>query len=284
MRIALAISCLFLAAPAVSEPLSFQGSFDVSRDAALEITQKDARAQGTFRFGGAALTGRIEIGVTNSGAREATYASAGLALPFGSIDVGRPRSIMDIGPMPARSRFAAEDALRPLAAEAALDHTLGGGVRIIGDHGGFQIGSSFHTLDGRDDDIVGIAGRFDLEDMQPADRIVVYGGLESDGRDERFRLGTEVSRGPTVATLDVVRASDDGGYSVGQISLGLAVNEALTLGVSGSQRFERVGENGDPRFGIGAEIDTGSGLFVSGGLDGASRDDYAVDLSVGFQF
>ncbi|MEK6216078.1 MAG: hypothetical protein N2B03_02540, partial [Boseongicola sp.] len=241
----------------------------------------------TYQFGGTALAGRFELGHSRDDGREAYYASAGISLPFGTVDVGRPRSVLEIGPLPNQVRFgsiAARTSFRPLASEAALNETLGTGIRIVGNNGGLRVGTSYHLLLATNESIVGVAGRYDLDGPGNVNNIAFYGGAESNGLDERFVLGTEITRGSTMAAVDLLHGSENGGIQVSQISLGYAVSDNLTLGISGFRELEEATDVEELRLGLGASVTSAAGSYLRGGIDGASSDDIAFDLAIGFQF
>ena len=116
-----------------------------------------------------------------------------------------------------------------------------------------------------------------------ADALTLYGGVESDGTVERYRLGTEVTLGRAIASVDLLRTGDDGA-SASQVSIGLAVTDALTLGVTGLRESD--GALADPvsRVGVGASVSLETGTFLRGGIDTRTSDDYAIDPEIGFQF
>lgn len=260
-------------------------AFGQIRDDGTVTREGDAAAR--FALGGAAdLIGRLDFGLSSVGSNDAGYASAGLGTPFGSIDVGLPRSILELGPLPDPARFNASTArgtFRPLAAEVALDQGLTAGVRVLAERGPVQIGTSYHSVDNEDDGIVGVAGRYNVAMGTTDDGVAVYGAVESDGDVERYRLGTEVTMGRAIAALDLLRTGEDGS-SASQVSLGLAVTESITLGVTGLREDAGGLTEPDNRFGVGAAMTMETGTFLRGGIDRGSEDDFAVDLEVGFQF
>ena len=246
-----------------------------------------ADASARFQLGGAAdLTARLDFGVTSDLSGDAGYASAGLGTRFGSIDFGRPRSILEVGPLPDPARFSASTTrgtFRPLAAEIALEQGLGSGFRVQAETGGLQIGTSYHNVDETEDGVFGVAGRYDLAMGESVDAVTLYGGVESDGTIERYRLGTEVTLGRAVASVDLLRTGDDGS-AASQVSLGMAVTDALTLGVTGLRETEDSLSDPVSRLGIGATMSLETGTFLRGGFDTRTSDDYAIDLEIGFQF
>ena len=244
-----------------------------------------------FRLGGAAdLTARGDFARTSDGATDADYVSAGVGTTFGdtsgALDFGRPRSILEVGPLPDPARFSANASrgtFRPLAAEIALERDLGTGVRIIAERGALQLGTSYHNVDEDEDGVLGVAGRYDLAMGGLSDSMTVYGGVESDGTVERYRLGTEVTLGRAVAAVDLLRTGDEG-INASQVSLGLAVTEAVMFGVTGV--VESDGDLLEPvsRLGVGASVSLESGTFLRGGFDTRTSEDYAIDVEIGFQF
>lgn len=287
MRLALALYLSLSATVSVAQSPKIEGDFRFGHDSESNENIVEISSLTTYQFGGAAMAGRFEFGVSRDDSREAIYASAGLSLPFGTVDVGRPRSVFELGPLPNHVRFgsiAARSSFRPLASEAALDNTLSSGIRIVGVNGGLQVGTSYHLLSTTNDSIVGLAGRYDLNGLGNVDQITFYGGAESDGLDEHFLLGTEVTSGSAIAAVDLLRGSENGGIRVSQISLGYAVSDNLTLGVSGFREFEEATDSEELRLGLGATVTSTSGAYLRGGIDGASKDDIAFDLAIGFQF
>ena len=287
MRLALALYLTLFGTIAVAETPRIEGTLRFGHDTESNLNVGEFSALATYRFGGTAIDGRFELGLSRDAAREALYASAGITLPFGTVDVGLPRSVFELGPLPDQVRFgsiAARSSLRPLAAEAALDGTLDSGIRVISDNGGLHVGTSYHRLSATDEAIVGVAGRYDLDRPDSVGHITFYGGAESDGLDEHFLLGTEITRGNAIAAVDLLRGSEDGGIRVSQISLGYAVNERLTIGISGFRELEEATDTEELRLGLGASFSTGTGAYLRGGIDSASSDDIAFDLAIGFQF
>ncbi len=287
MRLALALYFTLFGSIAIAEAPQIEGAFRFGHDSKSDLNVTEFSALGTYQFGGAAVDGRFELGVSRDATREAHYASAGISLPFGTVDVGRPRSVFELGPLPDQARFgsiAARSSFRPLAAEAALDGTLSSGIRVVSENGGLQVGTSYHRLSATDDSVVGVAGRYDFDGPGNVDQITFYGGAESDGLDEHFLLGTEITRGSATAAVDLLRGSEDGGIRVSQISFGFAVNERVTLGISGFRELEEATDAEEMRLGLGASITSGTGAYLRGGIDGANSDDIAFDLAIGFQF
>ena len=287
MRLALALYLTLSGTIVTAESPQIEGEFRFGHDAASNRIVSEFSSLATYRFGGAAMQGRFELGISRDDNREAYYASAGISLPYGTVDVGRPRSVLEIGPLPEQVRFgsiATRAQFRPLASEAALNATLGTGIRITGENGGLQVGTSYHRLSTASDSVIGIAGRYDLGGPGSLGRIAFYGGAESDGLDESFLLGTEISRGSAIAAVDLLQRSENGGILVSQISVGYAVNDRLTLGVSGFREFEEATDDEELRLGLGASVTSENGAYLRGGIDGASRDDIAFDLAIGFQF
>lgn len=273
--------CL-LAAPASAEaPVGFpvlqlHFSDNLQAEPAAEMSEHEP---GPF-----SPTRRFALGFDSQGDRQATYASAGVGFEFGSLDVGRPRSVLEIGLVAPRP--GSDNGLRPLASEAALDERLGPGLVLNAGTGTFSLGTSFHRTDEVDDiSILGLAGRLDLPTPAGLDRVAVYGGAETDGSTDRLRLGTEVSRGRAVVGLDMLRDNGEDGYSLGQVYVGVTPTPEITLGISGARQFSsEVTDEDATRFGLGASYNTGDGAFVRGGIADAAGEEPAFDLSVGFQF
>ncbi len=287
MRLALALCLMLFGTIAAAETPLIEGAFRFGHDAENNRSVSEFSSLATYQFGGAAIAGRFELGHSRDADREAFYASAGISLPFGTVDVGRPRSVLEIGPLPDQVRFgsiAARTSFRPLASEAALNDALGTGIRIVGDNGGFHVGTSYHLLSATNDAVVGIAGRYDLDGPGNVDNIAFYGGAESDGLDERFVLGTEITHGGATAAVDLLHGSENGGIQVSQIFLGYAVSANLTLGISGIRELEEATDVEELRLGLGASVTSATGAYLRGGIDGASSDDIAFDLAIGFQF
>jgi len=287
VRLALALYLSLFGTIAAAETPLIEGAFRFGRDSESNRNVSDFNSLATYKFGGTAIAGRFELGLSRDEDREAYYASAGISLPFGTVDVGRPRSVLEIGPLPDQVRFgsiAVRTAFRPLASEAALNDTLGTGIRIVGDTGGLQVGTSYHLLSATSESVVGIAGRYDLDVPGNVGNIAFYGGAESDGLDERFVLGTEFTRGGATAAVDLLHGSENGGIQVSQISLGYAVSDNLTLGISGFRELEEATDVEELRLGLGASVTSGTGAYFRGGIDAAGSDDIAFDLAIGFQF
>lgn len=263
----------------------------ISLDATLWKSEnavlRDASSRVTFRFDDS-ISGIVDVGVTSDGIRETYFAAAGIALPFGEVEVGRPRSILEDGPLPAW-RLPGSSGLVPsrsLATEAALDDRLGAGIRLSGAAGRLHLGSSLHEAGSGEDPILGIAGRYDLGPFDKVDRVAFYGGAEADGADQRFRLGTEIARGATTASLDLVRRDGDEGYLLGRVNFDFEVTDRLTIGLSGLHEIpEEESEDAETRIGLGASL-TGAGgnAVLRGSVDGVTSDDPALDISIGFQF
>ncbi|SMX22289.1 hypothetical protein [Boseongicola aestuarii] len=237
----------------------------------------------SFRFGGAAVEPRVKLGLSANDDRRATYASAGFDASFGEVGIGRPRSILDNGPLPDGAPGVPQT-LRPLAAEAALDERLGAGLRVSAKSGPVSFGTSLHSIEQSNISVLGFAGRYDVDRVPVIDKIAVYGGAESDGDEQRFRLGTEMTRGITTAGVDVLRSNEDQGRTLSQVYLGLALTSSVSLGVSGLRDTLDASDTTDTRFGLGASIATVGGAFIRGGVDGFTSDDPAFGLSVGFEF
>ena len=287
MRAALATLAFATVLPAAADASELTGSLAFGQTGEDGEYSRMADAAARFQLGGAAdLTARLDFGVTSEASGDAGYVSAGIGTAFGSIDVGLPRSILEMGPLPDPARFNASTTrgtFRPLAAEIALNRGLTGGVRVLAERGPVQLGTSYHGVDEDEDGVLGFAGRYDIAFGEDADVVSLYGGVESDGEIERYRLGTEVSLGRTIAAVDLLRTGDDGA-SASQISLGLAVTEAVTLGVTGMRESESSLSDPVSRVGVGASLSLETGTFLRGGIDTRSRDDYAIDLEIGFQF
>jgi len=243
----------------------------------------DEVPKANYRFGGAAIEPRVRLGISADEDRSATYASAGFDLPFGEIGIGRPRSILDVGPLPVGAPGVPQT-LRPLASEAAFDETLGAGLRVAGTRGSISFGTSFHSIEDSSLSILGVAGRYDLNQISAIDNVAVYGGAESDGDEQRFRLGTEMTRGIATAGVDLLRSNEDEGRTLSQIYLGLAVSPNISLGVSGLRDTLDATDTTDTRFGLGASVATEGGAFFRGGVDGFTSEDPAFGVSVGFEF
>ena len=282
MRHPLAVAILIC----LSTP-GFAESVDVTiEDPAIRLDFKanasvpDATLKTKYRFGGAIIEPHLRLGISTYDDRRAAYASAGFDLPFGEVDVGRPRSILDAGPLPTGAPGVPQT-LRPLAAEAALNETLGAGLRIAATQGPVSFGTSFHSIEQSSLSILGVAGRYDLRQITAVDNAAVYGGAESDGDEQRFRLGTEMTRGIATAGVDLFRTSEDEGRTLSQVYLGLAVTPSVSLGISG---LRDTLDATVTRFGLGASVATEGGAFFQGGVDGVTSEDPAFGLSVGFEF
>ncbi|QMU57534.1 MAG: hypothetical protein GKR98_04545 [Boseongicola sp.] len=287
MRLAPAFILILSVVPASAEPPRIEGAFQFGSDVASDASQSDIATLTTFQYGGALVTGRLELGRSHVGDREASYASAGLGLPFASIDVGRPRSIFEVGPLPTLPRYGStglREALRPIAAEAALSETLGTGVRVSGEAGAWHLGTSVHWLEDIDESVVGVAGRLDVPVLDSLDQFIVYGGAETDGTEDRFLLGTEVTWDAATAAIDLVRSDSDAGFLLSQLSVGYEMRDGLTLGVSGSYQTDDLTDEGEARFGLGAAYSLDTGAVWRGGIEGADSQDYSLDVTIGFEF
>ena len=247
------------------------------------LTPEDDLSTSSYRFGGAVLEPRFRLSVSADEERRAAYASAGFDASFGEVRVGRPSSILDVGPLPDGAPGVPQT-LRALADEAALNEILGAGVRVAARTGPVSFGTSFHSIEQSSASVLGFAGRYDLNTVPALDNIAVYGGAESDGDEQRFRLGTEMTRGITTAGVDVLRSNEDEGRTLSQVYLGLAVTSNVSLGVSGLRDTLDAADTTDTRFGLGASIATQGGAFIRGGVDGFTSDDPACGVSVGFEF
>ncbi len=287
VRVALTFLVFATVVPASAAATDVSGTLTFGRDNDTGAVTREADVSTRFQLGGAAdLTARLDFGLTSAGDQDAAYASAGIANQFGSIDIGLPRSILETGPLPDPARFNASTArgtFRPLAAEIALDQGLTAGVSVLAERGPFQIGTSYHTVDEDGDPVLGVAGRYNAPVGTTEDIVSIYGGVESDGTVERYRLGTEVSLGRALASVDFLRTDDDG-PSASQISLGLEVTDTITLGVTGMRERSDGLVDPESRVGVGASMSLDSGTFLRGGVDTRSSDDYAVDVEIGFQF
>lgn len=242
-----------------------------------------SRPLAKYQLGGAVVEPRVRLGLSADEDRNATYASAGFDADFGEIGLGRPRSILDVGPLP-NGAPGVPASLRPLAAEAALNEELGAGLRVAGNRGAISFGTSFHTIEESSDSVIGLAGRYDLHSFTALDNLALFGGAESDGDEQRFRLGTEITRGITTAGVDLVRSNEDEGRTLSQIYIGLAVTPSVSLGVSGLRDTLDATDTTDTRFGLGASLTTENGAFFQGGVDGVTSDDPEFEVSVGFEF
>ncbi|MBT8458135.1 MAG: hypothetical protein KJN60_00515, partial [Boseongicola sp.] len=134
------------------------------------------------------------------------------------------------------------------------------------------------------DTVLGFAGRYDVRAVNAIDNFAIFGGAESDGDEQRFRLGTEITRGITTAGVDLIRSSEDEGRTLSQVYIGLAVTPNVSLGVSGLRDALKATDTTETRFGLGASVSTESGGFFRGGVDGVTSDDPAFEVSVGFEF
>ena len=56
------------------------------------------------------------------------------------------------------------------------------------------------------------------------------------------------------------------------------------MGISGFREFEESTDAEELRLGLGASVTSETGAYIRGGIDGASSDDIAFDLAIGFQF
>jgi len=255
----------------------------ISLGFAAPFPQEDDTPPPRYRFGGAAVEPRFRLSVSADEERRAAYASAGFDASFGEVRIGRPSSILDVGPLPGGAPGVPQT-LRALADEAALNETLGAGVRVAARTGPVSFGTSFHSIEQSGASVLGFAGRYDLNTVPALDNIAVYGGAESDGDEDRFRLGTEMTRGIATAGVDVLRSNEDEGRTLSQVYLGLAVTPNVSLGLSGLRDTLVASDTTDTRFGLGASIATEGGAFIRGGVDGVTSDDPAFGLSVGFEF
>ena len=274
--------CLTAPSAALALDLSFEApklrftSEDAFSDAA---TQKSSSPENKEPL----VTTRVNFGFRFDEERRGSYASAGVEFPFGEFDLGRPRSILDAGPLPSGAPGVPLN-LRPLADEAALNETLGPGVRVATRQGRVQLGTSIHTLEDSSLSIVGLAGRYDTEPVGAFDNVAVYGGAESDGQEEQYRLGTEITRGKATAGINVLRSNENEGRTLSQVYFGLAVNPSVSLGVSGQRDDDTASDSSETRFGLGASLATEGGTFVEGGVNGFTSEDPEFGVSVGFQF
>lgn len=255
----------------------FQLNFAASQSTPKSVPSAD------YQFGGAVVEPRVRLGMSADEDRRAAYASAGFDSDFGEIGLGRPRSVLDVGPLP-RGAPGVPPSLRPLAAEAALNENLGAGLRLTGSRGAISFGTSYHAIEDRSGSVLGFAGRYDVSTVAALDNIAVFGGAESDGEEQRFRFGTEATRGITTAGLDLVRSNEDQGRTLSQVYIGLAVTPGVSLGVSGLRDTLEATDTTDTRFGLGASVATQNGAFFRGGIDGVTSDDPAFEISVGFEF
>ena len=150
--------------------------------------------------------------------------------------------------------------------------------------GAISFGTSYHTIEESSESVLGFAGRYDVNAVEALDNIAVFGGAESDGDEQRFRLGTEITRGITTAGLDLIRSNEDEGRTLSQVYIGLAVTPSVSLGLSGLRDTEEATDTTDTRFGLGASVATENGAFFRGPVDGITSDDPAFEVSVGFEF
>ena len=246
-----------------------------SEQATLEFSDTDEKAPEVMT--------RVNLGFRFDEERRGSYASAGIEFPFGEIDLGRPRSILDGGPLPSGAPGVPMN-LRPLVDEAALNETLSAGVRLAARQGPVLLGTSVHTLEDSGLSIIGVAGRYDTSPIGALDNVAVYGGAETDGQEEQYRLGTEFTRGRATAGINVLRSNENEGRTLSQVYLGLSVNPSISLGVSGERDADVASDTTETRFGLGASLETDSGTFVEGGVNGFTNDDPEFGVSVGFQF
>lgn len=256
---------------------------EIQLNFAIDQPTPESGPLGEYQFGGALVEPRVRLGVSADEDRRAAYASAGFDSDFGEIGLGRPRSILDVGPLP-NGAPGVPASLRPLAAEAALNEELGAGLRLSGSRGAISFGTSYHTIEESSESVLGFAGRYDVNAVEALDNIALFGGAESDGDEQRFRLGTEITRGITTAGLDLIRSNEDEGRTLSQVYIGLAVTPSVSLGLSGLRDTEEATDTTDTRFGLGASVATENGAFFRGGVDGITSDDPAFEVSVGFEF
>ena len=285
LRFAVAFAVLISSAgPSVSEGFRF-----VINDPAIRLDfipqdlAKSVASASDCQLGGAGVEPHLRLGVNSDTGRRATYASAGFATSFAEIDIGRPRSILDTGPIP-KGAPGVPKTIRPLADEAALNDLLGAGLRVAGRQGNVSFGSSIHTLEDSSLTLFGVAGRYDLAAIGVVDNVAVYGGAESGGDDQRFRLGTEVTQGIATAGVNLLKSNEDEGRTLSQIYLGLAVTPNVSLGLSGLRDTLEATSQTDTRFGLGASLAMEGGAYFRGGVDGITSEDPAFGLSVGFEF
>ena len=263
-----------LAADLNSVTLSDTGGAPVTVDSDRDVV--------LYRFGGDDIQPRVSFGFTTSDTRTATYASAGLELPIGRVDIGRPRSILDEGPL--SGIIIPEAGFRSLAGEQALDENLGPGFRLAGIQGPVSFGTSIHWTENDQSTVLGLLGRYDARKVAPLDGVAVYAGTESDGQINQFRLGTEIVDGKAKIGLGLLRDDSDERTERGLIYLGYAPNEGFDIGLSGWRDFQDAAPDDSTRLGLSASVQTETGAIFRGTVDGLSSDDPAFDFSVGFEF
>mgnify|MGYP001815178572 CR=1 FL=1 len=285
MRLALAAAFwISLAAPGFAEDVDVSvDDTTISLGNISPLMIEKSQEPLDFSFADANIEPRFRLGIAADEDRQAAYASAGFDFSSAEIDLGRPPSILDAGPLP-KGAPGVPQALRALVAEAALDEKLGAGFRIAGNQGNISFGTSYHAIEQSSLSVLGVAGRYDLNAFEGIDNVAVYGGAESDGEEQRFRLGTEITQGIATAGVDLLKSNEDQGRTLSQIYLGLAVTPNVSLGVSGLRDTLQSTDRTDTRLGLGASIATQGGAFIAGGVDGVTSDDPAFGLSVGFEF
>ncbi len=71
MRLAPAFILILSVVPASAEPPRIEGAFQFGSDVASDASQSDIATLTTFQYGGALVTGRLELGRSHVGDREA---------------------------------------------------------------------------------------------------------------------------------------------------------------------------------------------------------------------
>ena len=222
------------------------------------------------------------LDIAQSEASDRGYAAIGLSFEFGEISFGRPRSALDDPRFSAPGLSVASE--RSLVSAAAASNDLGPGVQFRGAIEGLSVTSSWHRRTSDETDLVAVTGRYDYQGLPQTDTVAFYGGAETDGTEDVFRLGTSVTRGRATAGLDVTREGGADASRVSQLYIGLEVGERLLLGIAGARRTQASGDADPAQYGVGAEFNAGNGRVLSGGVTDLTGDDPTFGFSVGFQF
>ncbi len=239
-----------------------------------------------FSLGDAAPSVGLSVGfdqVELSGDRgTAIYASFAVPVSGATLHIGRPRSAFDTGAHGGHL-FAVPAGISSLVATAARNRTLDFGLRLdrVGDT--FSYGASWHRITGGSGDVMAVSGQYLSVDLDAVDQVVVFGGAESSGSEDYFRLGSEVTTGAATAGVDLTYQPEQRSLSRSQIYVDYALNDRITLGLAG---LRDEAPDADPinRLGMSAAFTTQSGSYVQGGVAGAPDEDALFDLAIGFRF
>lgn len=226
---------------------------------------------------------KLFLGSAGPDASRADYAAISLGLGIVDLTFGRPRSAIDDPTFSGPGLSLAQP--RSRVALAAEQDQLGAGILIeTKPLLGLSFSSSVHGGEQTEETYVAVTGRYTTPDVRQIGQIAVFGGAETDGEEDVFRLGTSLTRGPAVAGFDVTSETGPSERRIAGVFIGLDVNEALSLAISSEVEQDAEGEEQPARFGVGASYSFGRNQTVSGAIGDVTGEEPRFGFMLGLQF